>query len=126
MTTAEAREAIKKEFMDGFYEWLKDEAEMPEEEYGRKYGWGKGAELHKDNFDSVKVYMEYIFAGRYLPGWERAGYSKEIIWELHHDGFLSYKWYQSYQARIRGKSDFYYINQKVARQIYKELKRKAA
>ena len=116
MTIAEAREAIKKEFMDGYYEWLKDEAEMPEDEYGRKYGWGKG-ETHKDNFDSVKVYMEYFFAGRYLPGWERAGYSKEVIRELHSEGFLSYKWYQSYQARIRGKSDFYYISQKVARAI---------
>ena len=122
MTTAEAKEAIKKEFMDGFYEWLKDEAELPEEEYGRKYGWGKGTIQHEDNFNSVKVYMEYVFAGRYLPGWERAGYSRECIWELHHEGFLSHKWFQSYQARIRGKSDFFYISQKVARAIYKERK----
>lgn len=126
MTTTEAREAIKKEFMDGFYEWLKDEAEMPDDEYGRKYGWGKGTTKHKDNFDGVKVYMEYVFAGRYLPGWERAGYSREVIYELHREGFLSYKWYQSYQARIRGKSDWYFISQKVARQIYKDSKQKVA
>ena len=124
MTTAEAREAIKKELIEGFREWLRDEAEMPDDEYSRKYGWGKGKELHKDNFESLKVYMEYFFAGRYLPGWVRAGYSKEIIYELHQEGFLSYKWYQSYQARIRGKSDWYFISQKVARAIYKESKRR--
>lgn len=123
MTSAEAKEMIKKEFIETYHEWLKDEREMPDDDYGRKYGWLKSPDgPHKDNFESVKVFMEYVFCGRYLPGWERAGFDKEVIWSLNKEGFLSYKWYQSYQARIRGKSDFYYISQKTARVIYKESK----
>lgn len=123
MTTAEAKEMIKKEFIEAYYEWLKDEREMPNDDYGRKYGYLKGDNSpHKDNFESVKVFLDYFFSGRYIQGWVRAGYDRETIWALKNEGFLSYKFYGSYQARIRGKSDFYYINQKTARAIYKEAK----
>ena len=122
MTTAEAKEMIKKELMDGFHEWLRDEQEMPDFEYGKKYGWGKGAVAHKDNFKSLNVYMEYQFGGRYLPGWVKAGYDKETIWALYHEGFLSYKNYSNWNARARGMTDWFFITQKVAREIYREYK----
>lgn len=125
-TIEEAREAIKQEFMEGFYEWLKDEREMSEDDYGRKYGYGKGTTVHEDNWESVKVYREYFFGGRYLPAWERAGYSREAIWQLKQDGFLSYKEYSNWNARARGKTDWFFISLKTARQIYKECKLKAA
>lgn len=123
MTTAEAKEMIKKEFMESYREWLKDEREMPDGEYGRKYGWGKSpVGPHKDCFDSVKVFMEYVFAGRYLPGWVRQGYDKETIWALYREGFLSYKNYSNWNARMRGQEDWFFITQKTARMIYKEAK----
>ena len=123
MTTAEAKEMIKKEFMESYREWLRDEQEMPDDEYCRKYGWGKSPNgPHKDCFDSVKVFMEYFFSGRYLPGWVKAGYDKETIWALHREGFLAYKNYSSWNARMRGQEEWFFITQKVARAIYKEAK----
>jgi len=123
MTTAEAREKIKQEFIEGYREWLKDEAEMPEDEYGRKYGYLKSTDIkHEDTFESFKVYLDYFFGGRWLPGWVRQGYPKEVIWELKNEGFLSYKEYSNWNARARGKTDWFFINRKVARAIYKESK----
>lgn len=123
MTMEEAKAKIKAEFMDGFYEWLKDEREMSEDTYGRKYGYGKGEVLHDDSWESLKVYREYFFGGRYLPGWERAGYTREVIRQLKGDGFLSYKEYSNWNARMRGKTDWYFISLKTAKAIYKECRR---
>ena len=122
MTAAEAKAMISRELMEGYQEWLRDEKEMSDDEYGCKYGWGKGVELHRDNFKSLTVYMNYFFGGRYLPGWVRQGYTRDVIYQLYQEGFLSYKLYSSYDARMRGKTDFYYIPQRTAREIYKAAK----
>ena len=122
MTTQEAKERITQEFIDGFVEWLKDEAEMSDFDYGRKYGWGKGAVRHTDNFDGFKVYMDYFFTGRYLPGWVRQGYEEEAIWGLYHEGFLSYKNYSNWDARMRNQTQWFYIGRKTARAIFNTYK----
>lgn len=122
MTAQEARKDICKEFISGYLEWLTDEKEMNDSDYSVKYGWGKAPEAHKECFASVKVYMEYFFCGRYLPGWEKAGYTREAIYALNHEGFLSYKFYGNWDARMRGKTEWYYISQRVARNIYNEYK----
>ena len=122
MTTAETKEMIKKELMEGFCEWLRDEREMPDDEYGRKYGWGKAPEPHEDSFKALTVYMDYFFGGRFLPGWIKAGYDRETIWALKEEGFLAYKSYTNWDARMRGQTDWFYITRKVAREIYKESK----
>lgn len=118
MTAQEARQAITREFINGFHEWLKDEKEMPDSEYGRKYGWGKGTVLHTDNYKSFTVYIDNFFGGRYLPGWVRQGYDREVIWELQREGFLSYKSYTNWDARMRGLTDWFYINRRTAWAIY--------
>ena len=119
MTKEEAKERIGQELISGFREWLADRDNLTEDEYGRKYGWGKGENKQSDSLKSLKVYMEYFFTGRYLPGWIRQGYTSEVIWELYHEGFLSYTLYSSYNARMRGKTDWFYIPQRTAREIYK-------
>lgn len=120
MTTAEARERIKKEFMDGFYEWLKDEAEMPDMEYGRKYGYGKGENPHKDDLKGLQVYTKYFGFSGYGRKLEDAGYDMKAIWELKNEGFLSYTFYSNWQARQRKMQDWFYISQRTAKEIYKE------
>lgn len=122
MTTLEAKESICKEFISRYYEWLKDVEEMPEREYGEKYCWGKPQNVTKDNMEAVKFFQKYMFAGRFLPAWEKAGYDKQTIWQLHRDGFLSYDYNSSWQARMMGKQDFYYISQARAKEIYKAYK----
>ena len=123
MTTQEARQKITKEIIDGYREWLKHEKEMSEYEYGRKYGWGKSAEPHADCYKSFTVYIDYIFGGRFLPGWVKQGYESHSIWQLKDEGFLSYKLYSNWDARMRGKADWFYINRKTAKAIYNETKR---
>ena len=61
MTTAEAKEMIGRELMDSFIEWLRDYDEMPDSEFGQKYGWGKGNAKPKMNFEGLKEFMDLIF-----------------------------------------------------------------
>lgn len=122
MTTAEAKEMIKAEFIKRFYEWLDDEKNLAPYDYGRKYGWQKGEILHKDNMKSVLTFQKYMFSGRWLPGWVKEGYDRKIIWALHHEGFLSFAEHYDWMSRQTGKTDFYFISQKTAREIYKEYK----
>lgn len=119
MTKEEARAKIGQELISGFREWLADHDKLTEDEFGAKYGWGKGTVKQTDSLKSLKVYMEYCFTGRYLPSWVKQGYPREIIWELYHEGFLSYTNYSSYNARMRGQTEWYYIPQRTAREIYK-------
>lgn len=121
MTAKDAKKMISEEFMNGFYEWLKDESEMTDEEFGRKYGWGR-VNVHKDNLKGLYVYREYVFTGRYAPGWKKAGYDINAIWELKNEGWLSYTHYWSPRARALGREDFYYISKNTAREIYKAAK----
>ena len=122
MTTIEAKEKISQELMDAFREWIQDWDEMPNDELGQKYGYGKGTSRPKWTFDGLKHYMDLVFGGRYMPGWIKAGYPKEVIWDLGRDGFLSYKCYTNWQARHTGRTEWYYIPQRTAREIWKANK----
>ena len=119
MTIEEAKTKIGQELVSGFREWLTDHDNLTENEFGRKYGWGKGTVKHTESYKSLKVYMEYCFTGRYLPGWVSAGYDKETIYELHREGFLSYQNYSNWKARQTGRTEWYYIPQRTAKEIYK-------
>lgn len=123
MTTAEAKSRIKEEFIARYYTWLEDEKNLTDEEFGRKYGWGRGeSSPHKDNQKTVGIFQKYFFSGRWIQAWEKAGYEKRTIWQLHDEGFLSYDYHYSSQAKALGKTEFFYISQKTAKEIYKEAK----
>ena len=122
MTVKEAKEMIKAEFIKRFYEWLDDEKNLDPKDYGWKYGWQKSEVLHKDNLKSVLTFQKYMFSGRWLPEWVKEGYDHKTIWALHHEGFLSLTEHNNWMARQTGKTDFYFISQKTAREIYKESK----
>lgn len=124
MTATETMERIKREYMDAYNEWLNDRFDLSDMEYGKKYGWRKSERLMnlKDGIAAIKFFQAYIFTGRYLPAWEKLGYESKEIWELHRIGFLSYKMYSNWDARASGRTDFYFLSQKTAVQIYKETK----
>lgn len=122
MAVREARVRIAQEFMDKFYEWLDDLDKMPDYEYGRKYGWQKSQKAIKDNLKGVTTFQKYIFSGRWLPQWERAGYDKSDIWELSREKFLSNVEYSNWEARQTGRTSFYFISQARAKEIYKAYK----
>lgn len=124
MTTTEARAKISEEFMSRYFEWLKDYEEMADMDYGRKYGWQRNPEIEaKDNMKSLIRFQKYMFSGRWLQEWEKAGYDRKTIWDLNREGFLSYQMYSNWNARASGRTDFYYISQKTAKEIYKGSKR---
>lgn len=123
MTTTEARARISEEFMSRFHEWLDDYAEMPDMEYGRKYGWAKNPEVEaKNDMKSLIRFQKYIFSGLWDYQWVKLGYEQRTLWELKKEGFLSYQMYSNWEARATGKTDFYYISQKTAKEIYKASK----
>lgn len=124
MTTGEAKMQIAREFISKYAEWLEDHnnPEMSDRDYGRKYGWGKSDTEMKDTQKSLIWFQSHIFSGRYIGGWEDIGIDKATIFELHRSGFLSYDYCSSHKARMLGKTDFYYINQAKAKEIYKAHK----
>lgn len=122
MTAAEAKQKIKEEFIRRFYEWLDDEKNLSEKEFGWKYGWIMKGVQHKDNLTGVVAFQKYGWAGRYLPAWEKEGYPKNVIWQLVREGFLSEDYSCSSRAIREGKTNFDYISQKTAKEILKEWK----
>lgn len=124
MTISEAKMQVAKEFISKYVEWLKDHNnhEMTDREYGWKYGWGKHASEMKDTQKSMLWFQSHVFSGRYIWAWNEAGIDKATVYELHRIGFLSYNYYSSYNARLLGKTDFYYISQNKAKEIYKAYK----
>ena len=121
MKINEAKIQIAKEFIAKYLEWLNDHnnSEMTDREYGRKYGWGKSTEPIKDSQKAMTWFQSHVFSGKYLPQWKADGIDP---FELHRAGFLSYDYCTSHKARILGKTDFFYINQSKAKEIYKAYK----
>lgn len=124
MTTNEAKMKIAKEFITKYIEWLNDynNPEMSDKDFGWKYGWRRSASEMKDTQKSMLLFQSHVFSGRYIWAWKEVGIDKETVYELRRIGFLSYDYYTSYEARMLGKTDFYYINQNKAKEIYKAYK----
>jgi hypothetical protein len=121
MTTNQAKLQIAKEFVNKYIEWLTDHnnQEMTDSEFGRKYGYGKYAEPVKDTQKMMLWFHGHIFNGKYLQQWRAEGIEP---FDLHREGFLSYDYCTSHKARVLGKTDFFYINQNKAKEIYKAYK----
>ena len=121
MNIQEVMMQIAKEFISKYTEWLNDhnDADLTDGEYGRKYGWYKSAEPVKDTQKTMLWFHGHIFNGKYLSQWKADGIDPI---ELHRIGFLSYDYCTSHKARILGKTDFYYINQNKAKEIYNAYK----
>lgn len=125
MEIREAKLQIAKEFIEKYLDWLNDynSPEMSEGEYARKYGWGKGAAEMKDLQKSMLWFHGHIFSGKYVWGWKKEnGFELRTLVELHREAFLSYDYCTSHKARMMGKTDFYYINQNKAKEIYRAYK----
>ena len=115
MAELTAKERIKAEFIRRYYEWLDDEKNLSDHDYGWKYGWKKGDQPHKDNQKSVVVFQSYMFSAyRLADEWEKAGFNRRDIWQLASEGFLS--------ERMHKWKTYYYISQRTAKEIYKEHK----
>lgn len=129
MTTTEAIKKIEQEFINKFYEFINDVNTMEERnrDFSMKYGYylndAMKSKHGKDTQSNMLWFQSHIFSGKWLPEWIKAGFEKEIIWELSRIGFLSYNYYCNWNARVTGHTDFYYINQATAREIYKLNKR---
>lgn len=125
MEIREAKLQIAKDFIDQYLAWLNDynNPEMPEREYANKYGWGKSTPEMKDLQKSMLWFHGHIFSGRYIAGWKRDfGFELRTLVELHRAGFLSYDYCSSWKARQLGKTDFYYLSQAKAKEIYRAYK----
>lgn len=121
MKINEAKLKIAGEFIAKYLEWMGDHnsAEMTDNEYGRKYGWGRSAEPVKDTQKTMLWFQGHVFSGKYVQQWRAEGIEP---FELHRAGFLSYDYCSSWKARQLGKTDFFYINQAKAKEIYKAYK----
>ena len=121
MTVNEAKLQIAREFIDKYVEWMTDHnnPEMSDRDYSWKYGWGRHSEPVKDTQKSMLWFQGHVFNGKYLNQWKADGINP---FELHKAGFLSYDYCTSHKARMLGKTDFFYINQNKAKEIYKAYK----
>lgn len=124
MMIKEIKLQIAEEFIDKYVEWLNDHnsREMTDREYGRKYGWGKSSTELKDTQKTMIWFHGHIFSGKYIWEWKKAGIDLQTLVALHREGFLSYDYCSSSRARMLGKTDFYYISQNKAKEIYRAYK----
>lgn len=115
-----ARQTITTTFLHRFDQWLKDEQDMPDREYAKKYGIYKSTEKHRDNLKAVGYFQKNIWSGHWLQTWESQGLEKDALYDLLNEGFISRTLYSNYMARTSGREEFFYLNQKKAKQIWKE------
>ena len=120
MTIAEAKKAIKKEFMERYEQWMKDRFELNDHDYGWKYGWQKSEKLMslKDNLTAVTFFQKYIFSGKTQEGWEKSGVIRQAVWGLASEGWLSRE--DGHYKR----PTYYFVNQQRAKEIWKEARGK--
>ena len=119
MTLEETRATIKAEFMDRYDQWMKDRIELNDHDYGWKYGWQKTEKLMglKDSLTAVVMFQQYIYPMRNADKLEKElGIDRKDIWRP-----ASEKWLSEKQAKW---NTFYYISQRVAKEIWKEAKGK--
>lgn len=120
-----AKEAIASEFINSYYDFLGEVRNGYSQtmEFGKKYGFtltDEGVETHsKDSLKNLAWYQSRVFSGRWLQDWEAVGYNRFLIWELARQGFLSEKEYSNWNARATGRTSFFFISQKTAKEIYK-------
>ena len=120
-----ARDRITTEFINGYYDFIHHEIKNGmTKEFGKKYGFilrdEETIKKHsKDTLKNLMWYQQTVFSGRWLQGWEKEGYNRSVIWKLHDEGFLSLNEYSNWNARATGCTLFFFISQKVAREIYK-------
>ena len=125
MTIEETRVKIEQEFMNRFYEFINDvnEKEINDRDFGWKYGYvlteSMKKKFSKGTQSNLMWFQSHIFSGKYLQQWKADGINPI---ELHRIGFLSYDYCSSHKARMLGKTDFYYISQATAKEIYKAHK----
>lgn len=129
MTKQEAREKISAEFISRYDEFRSDAKASGTEwnVFGKKYGiYFSSQEVansrSKDTLKNLNWFQQNIFNGHWIQDWEKAGFDRRVIYQLHQDGFLSYNYWSNWHARATGHTDFYYISQKVAKEIYNEHK----
>lgn len=120
----EAKAKMESEFMSKYAAWLDDFENLSDRDYGRKYGWTKSKSFCGDCLKSVVLFQKYIWSGRWMCDWEKAGYDKKVIWQLANEKYLSHSYYSNWHARATGHTDFYYFSQVMAKQIYKAHKAK--
>lgn len=126
MTKAEVQTAIKKEFMERYEQWMIDRFDLNDHDYGWKYGWCKSENLMnlKDSIKAVTIFQKYIFSGKYMQTWEKEGYTRHELWELVRDGWLSEDYSCSSKAIREGKTNFIYLSQRVAKEVWREARGK--
>lgn len=124
----QAKARITEEFISRYYEFLEDVPNGGSKEFGWKYGillTEEGIRNHsKDTMKNLIWFQQNIFTGRWLPMWVKEGYTKNVIWDLNNEGFLSYQVYSNGMARASNRTDWYYIPQRIAKEIYREHKRR--
>lgn len=117
MTTSEAKEIIKKEFMDRYYTWMQDRFNLNDHDYGWKYGWCKSEKMLalKDNLKTVAIFHKYFYPNRRVERIEKElGIDRKIIWELSRE-----KWISDCQHDWK---TYYFVSQARAKEIWKESK----
>lgn len=130
MTYNEAKLRIARDFINRYVEWLGDRNndEMSNMDYAHKYGWSKISfgetkpKQMKNNQSTIIWFQSHIYCGHYIDEWSKMGIDKQVVYQLHKEGFFSYDYCSSYKARMLGRTDFYYINQTKAKELYRLYK----
>lgn len=120
----EAKEKISKIFMDKFYEFI-DDVENTRGD-GKDFAWKYGFTIRpefvekwtKNTMTNATKFASQVFNGGTIDFWTNNGFTKEMIWELVADEFLS----QSTGWRSNSKT-FYFLSQDTIKKIFKVYKR---
>lgn len=78
--------------------------------------------VERGSFRWVSLWFDHACGGAWDYQLKKAGITPEQISEARAAGLLSYKYYCSWMARATGNKNFYWLNRRGLKELYKQYK----
>lgn len=78
--------------------------------------------VEKGSLRYITIWFDYVCGGTYDYRLKEAGITPEQIKDARDKGFLGYRYYSNWEARMRGNTNYYFITRKGIKELYKQYK----
>lgn len=107
-----------------YIEYHNDVENLSDRDFGKKWGYGKPSSdflSNKGKYSYFANWCNHFVVGNYDYMWKKLGLYDDIK-RNQQSGYVSYQYYSNWQARQLGQQNYYWVNKKGQKIIYKLYK----
>lgn len=86
---------------------------------GTKYVCKISEDIPRNSYEWVKLAADYFFGGAYYPTLLKAGITREQLQKAKESGYLKYQYYNNWQARQLGQTEYWSLTRKGLKALYR-------